>query len=357
MEITQIGSHQSDCTLQSVFLDKPENYTLQLERLIVDITPNINLIQGPYFSVLRRPSYQNASGGDYDGFFDVDDMPDLVFRYFTPVAPKSILDVFTQLNAFCALHDGLDVTISQDYKISFRLTQVWGDSHYLKLNPVFAELIQLPEYIYFFRRHNRIDNPEFTDGDDIETVVSVLVEYGNDYIQNNRLFYVDADTDEDFHIDNQMLLAMDPFFAQSAEPELNVVASIESLDTLKSLDTRLSYEVNCTLPSDSKLDILGRDPSLKRITARFPIRDTIQEYNTFHTYGFELSEVINVGIEDVCRKNPNTQTLNLHQGEVRLIRTDIFVRYLESKKITLVPADFGDTGFFSLMLLFTKRIK
>lgn len=69
MEITQIGSNQSESRLQSVFLDKPENYTLQIEKFIVDTTPTINRIEGPYFQILERPGEDQSSGGDLAGFF------------------------------------------------------------------------------------------------------------------------------------------------------------------------------------------------------------------------------------------------------------------------------------------------
>jgi hypothetical protein len=35
----------------------------------------------------------------------------------------------------------------------------------------------------------------------------------------------------------------------------------------------------------------------------------------------------------------------------------IEVRYLQGREFKVVPADFGESGFFSMMLLFSKRIK
>ena len=96
----------------------------------------------------------------------------------------------------------------------------------------------------------------------------------------------------------------------------------------------------------------------RRLLARFPIGDVLEDYTTVSSNeDYSLTEKINVGISDITRSNPNTQTLNLHQGEIQNVNTDIIVRYLEDKKMKRVPAEFGDTGFFTLGLLFSKRIK
>ena len=93
--------------------------------------------------------------------------------------------------------------------------------------------------------------------------------------------------------------------------------------------------------------------SKKRLIARFPIGDSIDTYADETS----VSEHVNVGIEDLTRRNPNTQTLNLHNGEILIVNTMIEVRYLQGREFKVVPADFGDSGFFSMMLLFSKRIK
>ena len=358
IEITQIGSHQSESRLQSIFLDKPENYTLQIEKFIVDTTPTINLIEGPYFQILERPGEGTTSGGDLAGFVDTDDIESEPIN-FTPVSPKSILDVFHQLEVFCKDHDGLTVAVSEDYKLSFTLTAEWGDEHYLKLNTVFADLMLLPEYIYYFARHNRIDQPFFADDGNIHFAVSFLQQSGNGYIQNNLLFYSEYDAIADLQIRTQLeYTEEDEFlFAQSAAHNGGPV-TIASLDTLRSLDTRISYDVSCSFPSDSKVEVLQGDGNYRRLTARFPIGDVLEDYTTVSSNeDYSLTEKINVGVTDITRSNPNTQTLNLHQGEIQNVNTDIIIRYLEDKKMRRVPADFGDTGFFTLGLLFSKRIK
>jgi hypothetical protein len=172
------------------------------------------------------------------------------------------------------------------------------------------------------------------------------------------LFYGDEDAAADVEIFQKLLFVDEPVFAQSADPAGLPDVLIQSLDTLRSLDTRLSYDVYCTFPSDSKIEILQGKGNYKRLTARFPIGDILSDFTSVSSNSnYSLKEKINVGVTDITRSNPNTQTLNLHQGEIQNVSTDITVRYLQNKKMILVPAEFGDTGFFTLGLLFSKRIK
>ena len=351
LEILQTGSHKSECTLESEFLTKPENYTLQIEHLLVDITPTINLIEGSYLEVLRRPTYDETVSGNYNALLTPATMPAVVNKDFAPVNPKTVLDVLTQLHVFTKLHYGLDVKLNTDLSIKFTLEVDFGDAYYLKLNPQFATLMELPEYIYAFNRRNRVD--------------AVWTDYDTEYVVSafgmpNRLFY----TFEDVNNYNDVELGYYWYFNDQTD-EYTVLAwsiqsvpgqgpsAVESAQTVRSLDQRLSYEVTCTFSSDSKVDILNMYESRKRLIARFPIGDSIETYADAQT----VSEQVNVGIEDLTRRNPNTQTLNLHNGEILIVNTMIEVRYLQGKVIKVVPADFGESGFFSMMLLFSKRIK
>ena len=350
LEITQTASHKSQCTLESTFLTKPENYTLQLEHFLVDITPSLNLIEGPYFEVLRRPAYTDTVPEDEDELLTLDDMPVLGNKDFLPVNPKTVLDVISQLHTFCQLHDGLSIQIEADMSIRFQITRAWGDAHYLKLSQWFATLMELPEYIYAFNRRNQTDE-DWDDEDDIEYVVSAIgVE--------NELFYTFGVEDRLFDDIKEAYYLAHPYvdgttvFAWSDQPPAGSLR-IASEQTLRSLDQRLSFEVTCTFSSDSKIDIVNQDTTKKRIIGRFPIGDMIETYSDFSS----VSEYVNVGIEDLTRSNPNTQTLNLHNGEILIVNTLVEVRYLVGTEIRTVAADFGASGFFSMMLLFSKRIK
>ena len=81
LEIFQMGSSASQCTLSTEFLKKPENYTLQLERAVINTTPQINTVTGTYMQILARPG-ANVVG-------HVDGVVDVLYGDFEPENPKS----------------------------------------------------------------------------------------------------------------------------------------------------------------------------------------------------------------------------------------------------------------------------
>ena len=179
---------------------------------------------------------------------------------------------------------------------------------------------------------------------ELEKRIHDEVDEANDVIISTRLIFADYNE----------------IFAVSAEPIDGdaFYPWIVSLDTIRSLDTRVSWDLVCSLPSDSKYECLQSKGNLKRVTARFPVGDMIQSSNVWRSSGgFEITESVHIGIEDVCRGNPDTQTLNLHTGEIRTINSELLVRYMDNKTIKTVPAVMGSTGFWSALLLFSKRIK
>ena len=84
--------------------------------------------------------------------------------------------------------------------------------------------------------------------------------------------------------------------------------------------------------------------------SRHDILETESNFN-------RVSEVVNVGLEDLTRKNPDSQILNLGNGEVLVLNTKIECRYMQDQKIVTKPADFVHNGFFFLQLLFSKRLR
>jgi hypothetical protein len=348
--------------LEDAFLSKPENYCLQIERLLVDVTPVVNLIEGPYLEVLRRPAYTAAVANDYTALVTTATAPVVVNNSFTPVNPKTVLDVLYQLDAFCDLHDGLSLIVGADLTISFRLSVAFGDEHYLTLHDEFATLMSLPPYIYAFNKRQSAE--VFNDGN-TAYVVSFLSDDGAGGLSfNNELFYTEADTATDVVLYTYWIAnpgTNDTTVFAWSGPPAGGDNEIESLDTVRGLDQRLSYEVTCTFSSDSKIDVINEAESRKRLIARFPIGDIIDIYNAsevgLYESSTEITERVNMGIEDLTRKNPNTQTLSLHNGEILVVNTDTEVRYLQGRSTKVVPVAFGDSGFFTLMLLFSKRIK
>ena len=127
---------------------------------------------------------------------------------------------------------------------------------------------------------------------------------------------------------------------------------------MQRLDTRLEYDITSTIHTDSKIEVFNGSESRKRIIARFPIGEIIDTFDS-SSRGTKkgISEIVNVGLEDLTRSNPDTQTLMLMNGEILILNTKIECRYMHNKTIVTKPADFSGPGFFYLQLLFSKRLK
>ena len=86
LEILQMNNHESRTTLSSEFLTKTENYTMQIERFVINTTPVINLIDGPYMEILYLPTVGSADLRGIDGF-----AAPVPRGVFTPNNPKTVL--------------------------------------------------------------------------------------------------------------------------------------------------------------------------------------------------------------------------------------------------------------------------
>ena len=113
------------------------------------------------------------------------------------------------------------------------------------------------------------------------------------------------------------------------------------------------------MPHISQITVLNGVEERKKILARFPLRDFLQTEhittNDFDTYA--VRETVNLGLEDLCKNNPNVHTMLLLPGEFRHANIRIETTYLENKKFKSVPTDFGSHGFWSLKLILAKKIK
>ena len=334
MEIIQMGSNKSNCVLLSEFLKKAENYTLQIERFVVNIAPQINSVTEPYFEIFARPDENIAN------LRTVADMAAasaaLPHRVFSPINPKSIIDVAIALKDFCSLHIGLDVVIDSNYELGIIMDGAFGASKYLKINPVIARLLQLPQYIYHFLDNDgvtRLGNDRLTDTPDLFYTTAELAAAPHNLAPAN----VAANTF--FRIHNAAIIADDEQFQTGP---------------ITKLDTRLSLDVVSTIGTDSKIVVLNQQERRRKLIGRFAIGDN---HDVFADNNNEITEVINVGLEDLTRGNPDTQTLNLHPGDVYVVNTAIEIRYLEDGEIKIKDANFEQSGFFYLQLLFSKRLK
>ena len=332
LEVLQIGTHQSKCTLLSEFLKKAENYTLQIEKFVVNITPPINTITDPYIELFARPDVGVVGIETVANLSN--DTNAIVNRTFQPDNPKSTLDVLFEIKRFCDLHPGLTLKINANQELLLEMSLAFGSTTYLKLHPFVAKLLNVAEYLYYFE-----------DNTGVIRTADRTQEYPD-------LFYSPAElaappiNHADTPANNK--------FRQSAAVLQVLPDLLYDSQPVTKLDTRMSLDVTSTIGSDSKIIILDEVERQRKLIGRFPIGEAITNYNEG---GDEVSQIINVGLEDMCRNNPDTQTINLHTGDILVVNTYIEARYLEDGKIITQDANFEQSGFFYLQLLFTKRLK
>ena len=244
----------------------------------------------------------------------------------------------TELIDFVGQHNGIDIIINENYEIMFELSAAFGTTRYLKINPLIAGLLQVPEYIFYFRGAAAVhQTPEYN----ATTPVYPTLFLTELEAQNAGLA---ATPYHHFRVCQNFLQGADPHVYQTSN--------------INALDTRLSIDITSTIPSENKQMVLDGEEIRKMILARFEIGDMIQKTTTRTSDGsITVSENIPVGLEDLTRGNPNTQTVNLHTGDIYVVNCFLETRYLEGKKIVVVDTQFDESGFFYLQLLVTKRIK
>jgi hypothetical protein len=345
MEISQDESNQSKCMLSDEFLKKAENYVLQVTRFISNVTPNINTYDENVLEVLRRP----AQGEAYTTVAAIagQNLPESI-RIFKPQHVKTTLEMVRQMMVFSARHDGLTITLDQDNKIVLSLSADFGQEYYVRVGPITQKLLGLREYYYYFRYTDlggvltflALNNePDYAPGDNVSLFLTVA--------QAAVLVpaVVVADNFSAFRHAVAGMVNAPPHGYASANP-------------ISCLDTRLSLDVQASFPLSTQHQILNGAESHDYLLGRFPIGDYIDHHVSYTDQNqFSVLETVNLGLEDLCRKNPNTIANYLLPGEIRVVNIDIWTRYVEDQKIIRVPTDYSNGGFFSLKLMFSKKQK
>jgi hypothetical protein len=316
--------------LDSEFLKKAENYTMQIEKFVVNITPQINSITGPYFEIFARPDVGVVVVRTVAD--EANNTAAIVNRVFQPDNPKSTFDVVMGLKSLCDKHNGLNLVLNANQELRITMTPLFGSTRYLKFNPFIARLLNVAEYLYYFE-------------DDTDTVrtADTTQQYLDLFYSPEELAGVvlDESPNNTFRNSTDVLNAGLPDHVYESAP-------------VSRLDTRLGLDVVSSIGTDSKIIVLNEVERRKNIIGRFPIGEAIDNYNQGND---EVSQIINVGLEDMARNNSDTQTTNLSTGDIYVVNTTIEARFLEDRVIVTKDADFESSGFFYLQLLFSKRLK
>ena len=326
LEINRDSAEKSTTTLIEPIVKQAENYVIHIQRFITNIMPAINQLPNPIFTVLHHSELE--ADGSPDTFTDLADAKanGPPTKEFSITNQRTVTDIVRALVEFSKTVDGLDVYINADYSLRIMLSQSFGLTSYVKVDPVYAKLLGLPEYLSYFR--------DFVLDADTPTVLA----YGADIY--------DAELD----------VFANPRKFEAGDPANHVYETDRSLILC---DTRQYLDITFTAPHFSQISVINGAEERRKLLARFPLRDHVTtqhvSYNAWNT--FAVRETLTLGLTDLCKNNPNVHTALMLPGEIQHANVRIETTYLEGGKWVTVPTDFGTQGFWSLKLLLTKKIK
>ena len=349
LEINRDGSASSETNLKDTFLKKTEGYVMQVTRFVVNNSPPLNLIDEPMFTVLIRGD-QNQNRVDNVDVLD----PPLIFQ---PTSYKTYLELARQLEIFCQQIDiqldpgaGQRVDPNQHRSVAFslqsnglfqlKLFRGFASAFYIKVGPQARKYTGLGEYIFVT-----------TDGVNHYTQVDGV----------RFLFNLINDAQLEIRIAAGLAISFNP---QMFGNNVGQDRVFESKRPLSAFDHRLSQDVIGYFPISQSVSFLDGNESHEFLLARFPINDykemhevtKVTEDGLYHLKQRQVTqETVNLGLEDLCRDNPNAVSNFLLPGEIRQCTFKLETRYINDGVITKQPTDM-EQGFWSLKLLFSKKM-
>jgi hypothetical protein len=214
------------------------------------------------------------------------------------------------------------------------MSDVFGYTHYLELSDTFSNLCGLHSFIHFF----------YTGA---PAVISDSV------FMNQEQFTAAFGAPPPAFQENY-------WFIQPVDPAAGLANhDFVSEYSLNNLDTRISMDVTMTVPHPSIPEVVDGKEARVKVLARFPLKDFQDRFvEASGDYGtYTVRETVNLGVEDMCRGNPDTHSTLLLPGEFHHANVVVETRYMENKTFKRVQTDFGIHGFWSLKLLLAKKVK
>ena len=336
LEINRDGSAISETNLRDTFLKKTEGYVMQVIRFVVNNSPTLNLIDEPMFTVLTR-------GGQVNDTVDTVQVPNppLIFQ---PTNYRTYLELARQLEKFCKQIDqqlqqaSVAFSLQSNGLFQLKLFPGFASEFYIKVGPQTQKYTGLDEYLFVttngVNHYTQLDGVEFlfnvVDADDLE----VQIEAGQAISFNAQMF--------------------------DHNGPINVIHGgiFESERPLSAFDHRLSQDVIAYFPISQSISFLDGKESHEFILARFPLNDyksMFEVTNVNLQQRQTTQEIVNLGLEDLCRNNPNAVSNFLLPGEIRQCTFKLETRYINDGVITKQPTDM-EQGFWSLKLLFSKKM-
>lgn len=378
LTITRDSSNESITMLKNNFLKKTENYVVQLTKFITNITPLLTTNEEMMFEILPK-GLQNED-------VDVVSFPAYwkdEWRQFTPKPFYSVMDLAIQIKTFFHKFGFLV------YKLGFNYIEEDEDAG-IEESGIEGEYKQdddgnFPAYD-FVNTNDYGGNSRGWDvlaGAEQIAIFSLLPDgrfaltFTGSFLSN---FYVRVgpQTQKQTGLPQYLFVneaaggllrtGIDGYDflvdENGAFVEDHIVTdeyAYSSSYVMNAFDERLSLDVVATFPLSNVISVVDGKESHEFILARFPLSD----YKRFDTNlttdtqdqvsdQVDVVENVNVGLEDLTRKNPNISTIYMLPGTIQQINLRLYTRYYDSGKIVPVKTDMT-SGFWSTKLLFSKK--
>ena len=361
-----------DCMLKNPILKKSGNWILQLTDFILSKQPALNPHMHKEFMRIRP--YENVDLAPIYGDAYI----------FTPDNCTSVLSLFQQLHEFCTRFsrmffeyglgdgntvyvsdgvlflsnadratqsedfffenaisqdkDGLSVTLSSDLRLIFELGREFTQNFYIDISDYASDIIGLPKQIFHVQNQAG------------QNLTSSLA---NPTINLGQVLGVTLWNDPENIVPNRYVI------------EGDFLKRIQSEESIKNFDERMSIDVVSTFPISRKMCVFNGETTQEYLLGRFDFsgfRDfKVTNFYPINATQFdnpntEITENHHVSAFNLTQGYPDYESNQFINGPVQSVNFRVFCRYIDEKKrITRNLLDLHD-GFFQLRCLFTKKI-
>ena len=338
LEINRDSVADSATTLIEPILKQAQNYVVQVQRFVTNFTPPINTLTEPMFTVRAKGYMQDDNVVWFNTKTESIAHGEVTF---SPTNVRTITELIRQtLVFFRDLNDFATFVITPEFRGLIQLRQE-SYLNYIEVGETYQKLLGLPKYISYFR-----GKETYNPANPVE---------GSSAIQISRVFRSgDEIADDEKNEDDFYFRPTEDF--READPD---TGTISTDNTMLLCDTRQYIDITFTMPHISQLCVLNGIEERKKLLARFPVRDfeDTEHVSKADYRRYSVRENVTLGLEDLCRNNPNVHSMLLLPGEVQHANVRIETTYLENQEFKTTPAAFGPSGFWSLKLLLTKKVK
>ena len=352
LEITRDNTNESVTMLRQDYLKKSENYTMNVEKFIMNTTPPLNEIDEIMFTVqpMGHP----------------DDLPARLdnFVEFKPTPYYSWLELSRQINEWARLlqeafdtgnvdlvnHNkflGFELDSSGNPQFAFKQYFLSGlrahdanvTGYYIEVGQETQNVLGLARYLFFVTDNNRV----FSHVDGEQYLIDPAGPNGLNALVANHVWDVEVADDD-----------MDPGDVVQFPRQINM------------FDQRHSLLVYSTLPTKSKISTLDGVEDHHFLLFQIPYVDSHSfESVTSLTRGdaatgysitrnITLTEQLDVGATDYCLNQSETIHQLLLPGAIRAVNLFVRCRYIANGTFSDVDIDFKN-AFWYLKMLFCKK--